>query len=1292
MSTQYGTIISAPIRQRDSLDQIPVCYVNEASGGFHVVSDISGRDAIFSALRIEGMLCYVLLENLTYQLQGGITNNDWVLFTTLPISDDGLVWLPPVIDKDLATPPGSPSEGDRYLIAPANNWYDPAWLYRRILTTDAAKVGTDESGAVLTVEINGMDDIWAHAQTDGDDIFFCDFDGNTRLRHDLEIYDPVAQRMVARVRVPNLDGDVAYSIYLYYGMSSCTSQAQHTATYPDTYGLFYDGHVDAAGLLTDRTNYGRNTIAALVGSPTLDTDNYGLHYYLDGNDAWRMTNIAYWEQTWSIRTHTAIVKSPAEWSAINNRRYTILAEGGSITSHGCLLYFRCQGTSQTAKLYARWWVYNIGTATLWHDTLISDRVAPGIDASGLVSADTMFVITMVYNAPSGEYQLFVNGVEMDGDDEHLATLAMPAHSGNGGIGYSGTTAKSYDNGAASGQYFIGDIYEIFAHNEVWDINRHITLYNNRLDNANFWSIGAELGHAGATDAWAGHDDDIAERTDGDWVYTEPAEGYTTWVKDELRHYTYSEDIAAWHPLTGIYSHEVLTNIMGGTYGPPSEHYHMTYLQWLAATRDATNTENGLMPAGKLEHWDLAYIWRLEGVDTDSGAATPEDARFKILGGTGASTAGADDTVTINTVWDRTDTTLSPVTAGDDIQTTGMVALGANGVVDNALFLDAQNTTLNTTATTKGINVAITKTDGITTYEDSLYGVYNSVTINDADTEMGSVYGQFNMTLLTDGTLGNAGHTAHLVGTSSRVGVYDKVYGDVHSHSVIMALSNTASVEGNAIGELIYVDIDNALPFTGNTFGLWIQGDIKRFLDYGFYVAGAMLNVSVPDLQLGDEGNAAVLYISDGDADATYASIGALAQSVLIDFPASGETYSLTIDGTGYIISNLILQTHDVDTNRVKALLYDNLEVGVSGTNTWDIMSAVNNGITNDFGWGVHANGQVVTTAGAIFNLKNSGSEICDIQIKSEQDDWLFRTDSIKNRVGIGQETPTYKLNVKAATTGFGNIVFYGVGLDDISASGENTSGIDYWFKVLVIIEGNPDTVQCFYSIVGATGPWISMGTGTCDSGYTDTIHGDIFSFSFLAATGHTLDDYWIVGFFGVKGIFMCEDSVDTDRFHIDTDGTVKINNAYTFPTVDGGAGTYLGTDGVGEVTFTKPADSYALCVGDPSDVTITNKMSIIIQYPMCVPATGNAIYVGVYISQWTPDGGNIDTITFTLYVDGVAKDEWTTSAGVAGSYGGAVSEAVTAGQYVDVRGQVTTLVGTLDTIQVQSAVIYVQAT
>ena len=45
------------------------------------VADITARDAIDAGKRIEGMICYVVSEATNYQLQGGITNSDWVLLS-----------------------------------------------------------------------------------------------------------------------------------------------------------------------------------------------------------------------------------------------------------------------------------------------------------------------------------------------------------------------------------------------------------------------------------------------------------------------------------------------------------------------------------------------------------------------------------------------------------------------------------------------------------------------------------------------------------------------------------------------------------------------------------------------------------------------------------------------------------------------------------------------------------------------------------------------------------------------------------------------------------------------------------------------------------------------------------------------------------------------------------------------------------------------------------------------------------------------------------------------------------
>ena len=124
-------------------------------------------------------------------------------------------------------------------------------------------------------------------------------------------------------------------------------------------------------------------------------------------------------------------------------------------------------------------------------------------------------------------------------------------------------------------------------------------------------------------------------------------------------------------------------------------------------------------------------------------------------------------------------------------------------------------------------------------------------------------------------------------------------------------------------------------------------------------------------------------------------------------------------------------------------------------------------------------------------------------------------------------------------------------------------------------------------------------------------------------------------------------------------------------------------------TVDTDTDFEVICMGNSSATTISDLIPTTIAYPSCVPYTGMAKYTGVYVAVWTPSGGT-DTVTFTLYVDGVAKDSWTSNAGAANSYGGAVDEALTQGHYVEIRAQVTTLVDALDNIRANSCVINVQ--
>ena len=63
-----------------SLDTYAITESKYNKGGHHEVLTIIERDSIFDERRSEGMTCYVAESGLTYQLQSGITNLDWVEF------------------------------------------------------------------------------------------------------------------------------------------------------------------------------------------------------------------------------------------------------------------------------------------------------------------------------------------------------------------------------------------------------------------------------------------------------------------------------------------------------------------------------------------------------------------------------------------------------------------------------------------------------------------------------------------------------------------------------------------------------------------------------------------------------------------------------------------------------------------------------------------------------------------------------------------------------------------------------------------------------------------------------------------------------------------------------------------------------------------------------------------------------------------------------------------------------------------------------------------------------------
>jgi len=87
MAQNIGTLVTAAIRPNDSLDLIASAYANEIMGGLHRATASTDRDAIITARREWGMMCYVINEDKLYQLSYNNSstlltdNSNWIEFT-----------------------------------------------------------------------------------------------------------------------------------------------------------------------------------------------------------------------------------------------------------------------------------------------------------------------------------------------------------------------------------------------------------------------------------------------------------------------------------------------------------------------------------------------------------------------------------------------------------------------------------------------------------------------------------------------------------------------------------------------------------------------------------------------------------------------------------------------------------------------------------------------------------------------------------------------------------------------------------------------------------------------------------------------------------------------------------------------------------------------------------------------------------------------------------------------------------------------------------------------------------
>jgi len=147
-------------------------------------------------------------------------------------------------------------------------WYATSgWTKRKKLIIDHTLVAADLTDYPVLVSMTDTD-LRDNAQADGDDILFTASDGTTKLSHELEKYTTASGLIIAWVK-SNVSSSTDTEIYMYYGNSGATAQADPTNAWDSGYlGVWHMGTATTLSLLDSTANnldFTNNAISADTG-------------------------------------------------------------------------------------------------------------------------------------------------------------------------------------------------------------------------------------------------------------------------------------------------------------------------------------------------------------------------------------------------------------------------------------------------------------------------------------------------------------------------------------------------------------------------------------------------------------------------------------------------------------------------------------------------------------------------------------------------------------------------------------------------------------------------------------------------------------------------------------------------------------------------------------------------------------------------------------------------------------------------------------------------------------------
>ncbi|MCP4005185.1 MAG: DUF2341 domain-containing protein [bacterium] len=349
------------------------------------------------------------------------------------------------------------------ILMSCSTWDDSSWTYRKPIIIDASKVPSDQTG--FPVLVSTVDShLAANAQSDGDDIYFTDSDGTTKLDHEIEYWSSSTGELVAWVEVPTLTSSSNDVLYMYYGNGTAVDQSNAAGVWDSNYSGVWHLSESGTGNRADSTsNNNHATTSGYEGDEATSSGMIAGADHFDGTDD-------YLETTNNIGITGGSARTITYWAYLDNtidrQPMVIWGVDGNNNRFG------------TDGRGSNWYLWGWSSSADW-DTGVT--VSTG---------------SWVHHAVRNDGTLsrwFVNGTELGTGSTHTYNTT-DSHARFG-----------YQLDISNSSYYDGLIDEV----RISDISRSpdwfTTEYNNQLNPSTFHTIGNAVTACGADHYAISHD-------------------------------------------------------------------------------------------------------------------------------------------------------------------------------------------------------------------------------------------------------------------------------------------------------------------------------------------------------------------------------------------------------------------------------------------------------------------------------------------------------------------------------------------------------------------------------------------------------------------------------------------------------------------------------------------------------------------------------------------------------------------------------------------------------------------